>query len=215
MIKLIPSVLTNSPSELKNMINQAEGNTERVQIDIVDGQFAENKTIDPEALFYIDTNLMLDFHLMTKEPINWVEKCIRGGAERIIGQIEMMEDQLKFIEKVIDVGCLPGLAVDINTDIAQLDPLVLGDCDVVLIMSVPAGFQEQEFEKKSLAKVEAIVEKRKEMNLDYNICIDGGVGLGVVKDTVNAGCDEIVVGSGLFKGDFLENMGNYHNKLFL
>jgi len=107
-VEIIPAILTSDPQELKQLINEAEGVVEGVQIDILDGQFAKNKTIDPSIFQTIETNLYLDFHLMTKEPVDWIEKSTRVSAKRIIGQVEMMENQMEFIEKVIETGTLVG-----------------------------------------------------------------------------------------------------------
>src|SRR3989304_6370901 len=104
MIEIIPSILTNDSKELVDKLGICEGIVERVQIDIIDGVFASNKTIDPSALFSLETELKLDFHLMVKEPINWVEKCVSAGADRIIAQVEMMENQVDYVGKVQEVG---------------------------------------------------------------------------------------------------------------
>ena len=61
MIKIFPSILTNDPDELKEMISQVEGIVDFVSIDIIDGKFADNKTVDPQALVGFDTNLKFDF----------------------------------------------------------------------------------------------------------------------------------------------------------
>src|SRR4030043_688320 len=98
--EIIPSILTNDPEEVLAEIQMTEGVVERVQVDVVDGIFAANKTFDIDLMQDIDTNLKLDFHLITKEPVNWVERCVRGGADRIIGQVEILLDQLILVKKV-------------------------------------------------------------------------------------------------------------------
>jgi len=82
-IQIIPSLLTDSPSELRKLVTQSEGEVNRVHVDILDGVYAENKTVDPSAMQNIETKLLVDFHLMVDEPVNWVEKCLRAGADRI------------------------------------------------------------------------------------------------------------------------------------
>ena len=64
MIQIIPSILTNDPDELMELIKKCEGLVERVSIDIIDGKFANNKTIDPSILSDIDTALKIDYQLM-------------------------------------------------------------------------------------------------------------------------------------------------------
>ena len=145
MVEIIPSILTSDPNELRALISRCEGVVERVSIDIIDGKFAANKTIDPTVLSAIDTNLKLDFQLMVIEPVNWIEKCVSAGADRIIGHIEHMTSQTEFIGKVQEVGAQIGLGLDLETPVDKLDPLILTNLDVVLVMSVPAGFGGQEF----------------------------------------------------------------------
>src|SRR3972149_3713432 len=103
MVLVVPAILTSDPGELTKFLALVEGVVKRVQVDIIDGDFVENKTIDPEVFEHVDTELLVDFHLMVKEPKNWVERCARAGADRIIGQIEMMSSQEEFVGKVQEV----------------------------------------------------------------------------------------------------------------
>ncbi len=73
MVEIIPSILTNDPEEAKELVARCEDVVERVSIDIIDGKFAKNKTIDPSAIADIDTTLKIDYQLMVYEPINWIE----------------------------------------------------------------------------------------------------------------------------------------------
>jgi ribulose-phosphate 3-epimerase len=200
MLKIIPSILTSNPQELKELINQAEEDVDSVSIDIIDGVYADNKTIDPTALRYIDTNLRLDFQLMTKEPINWVEKCASANAERIIGHVEMMQSQIDFVAKVQETGALIGLGLDLNTSIEQIDKSILYDLDVILVMSVPAGFGGQEFQKDVLSKIEKLAQLRKKDNSPFQIQVDGGVNEKNIGLVAKAGADEVSIGRSLFKG---------------
>ncbi len=209
MLEVIPTVLTSDPQEFKQLINQAEEVVDRVQVDVIDGQFADNKTVNPSVFETIETNLKLDFHLMTKEPADWVERTIRAMADRVIGQIEMMESQVEFVEKVIEKGALAGLAVDLKTPIFEIDPEALPKLDVILLMAVPAGFGGQKFDKKVIEKIELLDKARKKEKLNFKICIDGGVTMSVVKSLEKAGVDEVSVGKLLYKGDLKENIKKF------
>ena len=209
MVKIIPAILTKDVNELRDLISQAEGKVERVQIDIIDAKFADNKTIDPSALEGIETNLKLDFHLMVKEPVNWVERCARAGAERIIGQIEEMADQIEFVGKVQETGAHIGLAIDLETKVEELDPVILTNLDVVLVMSVKAGFGGQKFDDKALDKIKELDEIRARDDTPYKILDDGGITLESVEDVRCEGVDEVVVGRRLFKGDVKENIDKF------
>lgn len=210
MLKVIPVVLTNNPGELKEMLGKAEEATDMVQIDIVDGIFADNKTIDPKTLEYIETNLNVDFHLMTKEPVNWVESCARGQAFRITANIEMMTSQIEFVEKVVEVGCKVGLALNLDTPVAALDETVLNDVDAILLLAIKeVGFGGKPFERSVLEKIKELDSIRKGDATPYSICVDGGVTKDVIKDIANAGADEVFIGRRLFNGDLKTNINEF------
>src|SRR5579859_7539206 len=132
-MKIIPAILTNDLSELTSLINKGEGAVNRVQIDVIDRQFADNITVDPTILKNIATSLNLDFHLMVKGPIDWIDHCVMSKNNRIIGQIEAMENQDEFVQKVIGMGSLPGLGVNIATPIDDIGQKVLSKLAVVLL----------------------------------------------------------------------------------
>ena len=156
MVLVVPAILTSDPGELTKFLALVEGVVKRVQVDIIDGDFVENKTIDPEVFEHVDTELLVDFHLMVKEPKNWVERCARAGADRIIGQIEMMSSQEEFVGKVQEVGAYVGLAIDLDTPVENLENSIINTLDAVLVMSVQAGFGGQKFDPKAIEKIEKL-----------------------------------------------------------
>jgi ribulose-phosphate 3-epimerase len=212
-MEIIPSILTNDLREVEEKITRAEGVVKRIQIDVIDGQFAPNKTFDPSLLEDFETDLNIDFHLITKEPKLWVEKAVRAQAERIIGQIEHMTDQVEFVGKVQELGLLVGLAVDLDTPVSGLDPAILADLDVVLLMSVPAGFGGQEFDPRVHGKIKELVKIREKDKSPFRICIDGGVTEEIMADLVEEGVDEVIVGRRLFEGDLAENIEKWKKKI--
>ncbi len=211
MIAIIPSILTSNPEEAKELITRCEGVVDRVSIDIVDGKFAKNKTIDPSALSDIDTTLKIDYQLMVHEPVNWIERCIRGQGDRIIGHIENMSDQLEFLGKVQEAGLYIGLALDLKTDVSEIDPAILTNLDVVLVMSVPAGFGGQEFDKSVLHKVKKLDKNRIRDKTPFRIQIDGGVKLENISEIQSVGVDEVSVGRRIFEGNLSENIKKFQD----
>ena len=209
MVKVIPAILTADPVEARELLERAEGKVDRVQIDIVDGVFANNKTVDPVVFEGLETNLNLDFHLMVKEPVNWIERVARAGADRIIAQIEMMANQVEFVEKVQALGLYVGLAIDVDTEVSELDPLILNNLDAVLVMSVPAGFGGQEFDQRVLGKIEKLDEIRARDKTPFKICGDGGITLDKIDDVRIKGVDEVVIGPRIFEGDIEANIQKF------
>lgn len=205
-MEIIPAILTNDPNELADLISKVEGIAKRVQIDIIDGVFVNNKTIDPIALGDLETNLLLDFHLMTKEPIDWVEKCLGGQADRIIGQIEKMKDQLSFIGKVEEVGAQCGLGLDLTTPIGFITPQAFHAVDVILIMSVPVGWGGQKFDDSVFEKIKELNYIREKEKARFKICVDGGVTKELIKDLEKLGVDEVSIGRRVFEGNMKKNL---------
>lgn len=217
MIEIVPSILTNSPEEFRKMIEKLKDvilpygmPLKKVQIDINDGQFLGNKTVEPVVMEGVETDLEIDFHLMTKEPIDWVEKCVRGGADRIIGQIEHMSDPIAFLGKVQEAGAKVGLALDIETEIERLDETVLTSLDVILLMCYPAGVGGQKFDERVLDKVKILHEIRMREARLFSICVDGGITIDNIKSVKLAGANEVAIGGKrVFAGDIEVNIENY------
>lgn len=213
MIEIIPSILTSDLKEFKDLMSKAERGAKRAHIDIIDGVYANNKTIQPLSLEDFQTDLSLDFHLMVDEPINWVERCIRAGADRIIGHIEMMSDWRAFVVKVVEAGVSPGLAIDIGSDPKEIPGDILESLEVITVMSVPAGFGGQEFHSEALDKIEYLNKIRQENNYSYLISDDGGITFEKIEDLSNAGVDEVIIGRRLFEGDIRENVAKLEKQV--
>ncbi len=212
-MKIVPAILTSDPSELKAMINNAEELFDRAQLDIIDGVFADNKTVEPSSMGYIETNLALDFQLMVKEPVNWVEQCVRAGAERIIGHIEAMEDQFAFVKKVTEEGRSVGFGLDLATAIEKIHPKLLTSLDAVLLMSVKAGFGGQEFDESIYLKITNLLKLRDEYEADFSLIIDGGVKPQFIKKLSALGVDEVAVGRSLITGNIKKNLQQFNDQL--
>lgn len=209
MVEIIPSILTADPNEARLLLAKVEDIFERVQIDIVDGQFAPSRTIDPSAIEAVEVSAKLDFHLMTKEPKEWVERALRAGADRVIGQIELMASQFEFVGKVAEVGLSVGLAVDLETAVERLDETILSNLDVVLVMSVKAGAGGQEFDPRALEKIKKLDELKKADPTPFKICVDGGILPDNIKMVQKAGANEVTVGGRLVGGDVEASLEKY------
>lgn len=216
MIDIIPAILTDNIGDLTSKVKRINDasyldgvNVRKIQIDVIDGVFVDNRTVDPANMVGLETDLGLDFHLMVKEPANWVEKCANAGADRIIGQIEMMENQVEFVGKVQETGLYVGLAVDLETPISKLDPTILSNVDMVLLMAVKAGWGGQKFDARVLDKIAELDEIRVRDKTPFKICVDGGETEDVIDDTRYAGADEVVIGKRLFDGDLAENLKKF------
>jgi len=206
MVQIVLAIWTDNPQEAVDLVLAAEGKIDRIQVDIGDGQFADYKTVGPEVFEDLNLKSKRDFHLMVKEPVNWVEKCARAGADRIIGQIEMMTSQPEFVKKVQKVGCQVGLAIDIETPIGQIDNSIFFDLDAILVMNYSAGVRGETFDDRALVKINKLKRLRKKDETPFKIISDGGVNKDNIKNLTSAGADEVVAGRSLHEGNINENI---------
>lgn len=218
VVNVIPAILTNNEDEFGKLANESSeylgSYPNKLHIDVIDGVFAENISILPdlpekpgEGSVVIARGV--DIHLMVNEPIEWIAKCSKSfHVERIIGHVEMMSDQEKFVEEVRNVRKV-GLAIDLDTPISRIADRLFNKLDLVLVMSVKAGFGGQKFNVSALEKVKHLNHLRKEKGYKYKIGVDGGVTPDNIKLIVEAGADEVCVGRRLFDGDLAGNIQKY------
>ena len=117
---------------------------------------------------------------------------------------------MAFCEAVVNQDALVGLAIDLPTGIEALDESVLSLLDVIVVMSVNAGFGGQTFDLAALEKIKKLKDLRNEKNYHYRICDDGGVTLENEESLQKAGVDEVSVGRRLFQGNLAENIETWN-----
>lgn len=140
-----------------------------IQIDLTDGILIKPATFSLELLNNTDINLennLFDIHLMVKEPINWINKCLSVQASRIIGQVEMMSDREAFVSRAKDNGLEVGLAFDANT---PLDLKIPADTDLILLMGRHFGPETLPLDPKVYERIEFL------KNQNFKVALDGGV----------------------------------------
>lgn len=195
MAIIVPAILPKTLKEWQEKIRRIQGLVSRAQVDIIDNQFADNKTIDLNKIKpWVEINL--DVQLMVKEPIFWVGKCRKIGASLVIGQIEMMPNQLEFIEMVKQSRMRTGLGLDLETALERLDREVIGKIDHVLLMSVKTGFSGQKFNLKVLEKIKKL---RNLAGKNLEIGVDGGICEHNIRQLIEAGADVLYIGSALWR----------------
>jgi len=211
MITIIPAILEKSLGEFEKKLSLVWGNVSRVQVDVIDGVFADAKTIGPEDLGQIDTIVAFDAHLMVEKPEEWIKRCLAGGIDRVFGQVEKMKDKVAFIGDAQAEGLAVGLAYDIETPLDGLEKYI-NDLDAVLLMSVKAGKQGGKFDERVLPKIKQI----RKLSKKIDIVVDGGLNEENIKRCIAAewaeemeegelnrsvALLEFVVGSHLFKAE--------------
>jgi len=200
MTEIIPTILTKDLLDLQKKI-QAIGNlVPRVQIDVVDGIFAHNKTFSLEALKDFEHSLKMELHLMVKEPIDWINRSRDVVADRIVAQVEMMSDIGRFLEEVASSGLEVGLALDLKTEVEKVPAEIYPRVDSVLLMAVSAGLGGQEFDSKVLEKIKKIKEIVGDL---VEVGVDGGLDEENILKCKKAGANIFYVGGTFWEANDL------------
>lgn len=181
MVSILPAILETTKEGFEAKLKRLFGLVDLVQVDIIDGIFAEQKTVSPEDLKGINTAIKFDYQLMVDEPMDWLNRCQTPQASGVYGQIERMSDPAEFIGKAQFLGFKVGLALDLDTPVERIKEFVW-DLDGLILMSVPAGKGGQVFDEKVLKKIEHV----RAMRDDLPLVIDGGLDLKEIKRCIGA-----------------------------
>lgn len=209
-MQIIPTILEKEFSRAEYKIELVKGLVNWVQIDVIDGIYAPEKTFELELLnrrgLEVE-NFLWNIHLMVKEPIKWIKKCDFINASKVIGQVEMMTDREDFINGLIEQGVEAGLAFDIDTKIDNIPK----ETDEVLIMGRKAGFEPREFEMKTLEKIVALQKLKEKEELKFKIGVDGGINLENLILLKEKNIDFAYCGAVVFDGNVKENLEKLNN----
>ncbi len=209
-VMVLPAILEPSVEDVQMRVNQVIGKVRRVQVDIIDGIFADNLTVSVLGLEQVDFgDIVIDLQLMTEYPSEYLGDCFNAGVRRVFGHIEKMHSQEEFVEVAKELKLIPGLAVDLYTPIEELDRSLLKDLDGVLLMSVKAGFSGQDFGEEVLPKIS----KLREWGYEGDIQIDGGMNKETIKRCFDRGANQFAEGSFLWKADNIDEALDYLRNL--
>lgn len=207
MAEVVPTILTVDFSEYIEKLNALKGISDRVQVDIIDGKFINNQTISLESLKNEPTDLRVDLHLMVKEPEEWVNRALEILPDRVIGQVEMMYEPLKFVNRMVEGGIELGIALDLETPVESVSEEIYHMVDLVLLLSVKAGFSGQKFDQRVLEKIEKV---KKIVGDLVGIGVDGGLDEKKIPLCQKAGANIFYIGNSFWE---TEDLGKRYNEL--
>lgn len=206
MVKLSPSILSADFSNLMADIKKVEAaQVDYLHIDVMDGHFVPNISFGNVVLNSIKdkTRIPFDVHLMIENPDFYVEDFVKNGADIITVHVEASAHIHRSIQKIKELGVKAGVSLNPGTPLSTIEE-ILGDVDMVLLMSVNPGFGGQSFIESTINKIERLAKMRDDRGLDFEINIDGGVKINNCKRIADAGADVLVAGSAIFKTDNID-----------
>ena len=195
--QILPSLLQCDFGDLKGEVDQlAAANVKALHLDVMDGHFVPNLTYGMPIVSGLrgQTDMPLDVHLMISNPQQYIEQFFEAGADMITIHVEAVDDPTPLLKQIRELGAASGLALNPDTAVEAVKPY-LDDCDLVLPMSVNAGFGGQKFNPVALEKLREL----RTLKPDLILQVDGGVNSETIRQCADAGADLFVVGSAIFK----------------
>ncbi len=200
MTEIAPSILSADFTRLAEEIKAVEDGGARVlHVDVMDGHFVPNITIGLPVVKSIRkaTSLIIDTHLMIKEPGRYASAFVEAGADMVSVHVEADAHLHRTLGSIRDAGGKAGIAINPATPLTVLDE-ALAFADFILLMSVNPGFGGQKFIPAMLNKLRRLREMIDVRGLPVQIEIDGGVDETNISEITAAGADIIVAGSAVF-----------------
>ena len=197
---IAPSVLSADFGDLRRdieMLNRSEA--EWIHVDVMDGTFVPNISFGFPVMVPLHkyATKPLDVHLMIVHPEKYVERFCDAGAWSVGFHLEAVEDPMPILDMIKAKGVRTCLTINPDIDVKRLDPY-LDKVDMVLLMSVFAGFGGQKFIPETMDKLRYVKAQIVSRGLKTLIEIDGGVNIENAHELFAAGADVLVAGSAVF-----------------
>ena len=206
MIKVAPSILSSDFSHLAEEIQTIQSaGADMVHIDVIDGCFVPNITIGSPVVKSLrnTTNLDFDVHLMIEHPETQIDAFVDAGADIVTFHVEATRHAHRVIQQIKSRGVRAGIAVNPGTSLAMIEE-VLGDVDMVLVMTVNPGFGGQRFIDSQLDIVHMLYHTIEDMGYECDIEVDGGINAKTSELVREAGANILVAGSAVYGADDIQ-----------
>jgi len=168
-------------------------------VDVMDAHFVPNLSMGPGVVKSVRryTDAPLDVHLMVTDPAYYLERFAEAGADSITFHVEATDRPLELIARLRELGLGAGMVLKPATPAESLAELV-GELDMVLVMTVEPGYGGQEFMRDMLDKIARL---RSMLRPEQRLQVDGGINPDTARLCRQAGADVFVAGTDIFGSD--------------
>ncbi|HAZ16347.1 MAG TPA: hypothetical protein DCY49_00420 [Candidatus Jacksonbacteria bacterium] len=202
MNRVIPAILEQSVGDIQEKLDRIAGLADCIHLDIGDGVFIPDEIMnDPGVLDLITTEAKIDLHLMIELPEIIIDRWLAPIVARVTLHIEATQDMETCIAKVRDAGKQVFLALNPETPLTMIDAY-REKVDGCLIMGVHPGYGGQEFLEQTYDRIRMA----RARYATITIAVDGGVKYENAQQIIESGADQLVMGSGLFDHDTIEEI---------
>ena len=204
---IAPSILSADFGRLAEAVHQVEtAGADWIHIDVMDGHFVPNLTVGPpivEALRKV-TTLPLDVHLMMTNPDAFIGEFAEAGADYLTVHVETCPHLHRTLQSIKEHKVKAGVTLNPATCVSTLEEII-GEIDLILVMSVNPGFGGQKFISSCLEKISRVRHMLTQANSHSHLEVDGGVNLQNAGAIIKAGADVLVSGSAIFGSENYSN----------
>jgi ribulose-phosphate 3-epimerase len=198
--RIAPSLLSADFAHLADEVARCEsGGADWLHVDVMDGCFVPNLTFGTKVIETVRrlTKLPLDVHLMVLEPQKYFEDFARAGATTLTIHAEVSPHLHRQLVRIRELGCRAGVAINPSTPLGAIED-VIGELDLLLVMSVNPGFGGQRFIPRSLDKLARARALLDDARSDASLEVDGGINRETIGAARRAGADVFVAGNAVF-----------------